>query len=316
MTFAGSVFCPGNDRYSHLSRDLPGMARITVSQIVAADKQVHVRLVKAGIQPKRTDDKSFPMDSARMAALESCEVSFLLLHGAVTKPPKRPNPFRLPHDPKKPRKGTGKGAQKTGAGGRGNFLHGFSKWSSGDLSLEAAILLVLIGKEFEATGLDLEKKLPDVFGTSADARFFSHIFSADSIILVPLRRRAGFRLLLPTTTVAEARDWGSQGAVAQWAADPFDARRMWRSSLRPDAEQLKHETAGLAIPAPSKFEAFAVRRATSALGDPEHGAVCNSGNPPAVDASSRERQDKGLPVVWHHGRPDRACNRRRASPVR
>ena len=117
MTFAGSVFCPGNDRYSHLSRDLPGMARITVSQIVAADKQVHVRLVKAGIQPKRTDDKSFPMDSARMAALESCEVSFLLLHGAVTKPPKRPNPFRLPHDPKKPRKGTGKGAQKTGAGG-------------------------------------------------------------------------------------------------------------------------------------------------------------------------------------------------------
>ena len=98
------------------------MARITVSQIVAADKQVFVRLIEAGIRPKRADDKSFPMDAALMTALESYEVSFLLLHAAVTKPPKRPPP-RLTRggqkddDPKKPRKGPGKGAQKTGAGG-------------------------------------------------------------------------------------------------------------------------------------------------------------------------------------------------------
>ena len=70
MTFAGSVSYPG-------SRDPPpGMARITVSQIVAADKQVFVRRIEAGIRPKRGDDESFPMDSALMAALESCEVSF------------------------------------------------------------------------------------------------------------------------------------------------------------------------------------------------------------------------------------------------
>ena len=128
MTFAGSVSYPGYDRYlnklfSHLSRDPPpGMARITVSQIVAADKQVFVRLIEAGIRPKRGDDKSFPMDGALMAALESYEVSFLLLHGTVTKPPKRPPP-RLTRggqkddDPKKPRKGNGKGGQKTGSGG-------------------------------------------------------------------------------------------------------------------------------------------------------------------------------------------------------
>ena len=128
MTFAGSVSYPGYDRYlnklfSHLSRDPPpGMARITVSQIVAADKQVFVRLIEVGIRPKRGDDKSFPMDGALMAALESYEVGFLLLHGTVTKPPKRPPP-RLTRggqkddDPKKPRKGNGKGGQKTGSGG-------------------------------------------------------------------------------------------------------------------------------------------------------------------------------------------------------
>ena len=128
MTFAGSVSYPGYDRYlnklfSHLSRDPPpGMARITVSQIVAADKQVFVRLIEAGIRPKRADDKSFPMDAALMTALESYEVSFLLLHAAVSKPPKRPPP-RLTRggqkddDPKKPRKGNGKGAQKTSTGG-------------------------------------------------------------------------------------------------------------------------------------------------------------------------------------------------------
>ncbi|CAE7692670.1 unnamed protein product, partial [Symbiodinium microadriaticum] len=44
------------------------MARITVSQIVAADKQVFVRRIEAGIRPKRGDDESFPMDSALMAA--------------------------------------------------------------------------------------------------------------------------------------------------------------------------------------------------------------------------------------------------------
>ena len=88
---------------------------------LTADKQVFVRLIEAGIRPKRGDDKSFPMDAALMAALESYEVSFLLLHGAVTKPPKRPPP-RLTRggqkddDPKKPRKGNGKGGQKTGSG--------------------------------------------------------------------------------------------------------------------------------------------------------------------------------------------------------
>ena len=74
-----------------------------------------VRLIEAGVRPKRDPDKSFPLDSALMAALESYEVSFLLLHESASKPPKRPNPPRIPNSPpKRPRtgKGTGKGQQK------------------------------------------------------------------------------------------------------------------------------------------------------------------------------------------------------------
>ena len=118
MAFAGSVSFQSYDRYvnklfSHLSRDPPpGKSRITVSQILAADKQVFVRLIEAGV---RHPDKSFPLDSALLAALESYEVSFLLLHESASKPPKRPNPPRIPNaPPKRPRtgKGTGKGQPK------------------------------------------------------------------------------------------------------------------------------------------------------------------------------------------------------------
>ena len=107
MTFAGSVSYPAYDRYlnklfSHLSRDPPpGKARISVSQVVAADRQVFVRLIEAGVRPKRDADKSFPLDNALMGALESYEVSFLLLHDTVTKPPKRPNPPRKTENPQK-----------------------------------------------------------------------------------------------------------------------------------------------------------------------------------------------------------------------
>ena len=107
MAFAGSVSFQSYGRYvnklfSHLSRDPPpGKSRITVSQILAADKQVFVRLIEAGVRPKRDPDKSFPLDSALMAALESYEVSFLLLHKPANKPPKRPNPPRIPNAPPK-----------------------------------------------------------------------------------------------------------------------------------------------------------------------------------------------------------------------
>ena len=114
MAFAGSVSFQSYDRYvnklfSHLSRDPPpGKAWITIS--LATDKQVFVRVIEAGVRPKRDPDKSYPLDSALMAALESYEVSFLLLHEAPSKPPKRPNPPRLPNaPPKRPRTGKGTG---------------------------------------------------------------------------------------------------------------------------------------------------------------------------------------------------------------
>ena len=93
MAFAGAVSFQScgrhvNKLFRHLSRDPPpGKSR--VSQILAADKQVFVRLIEAGVRLKRDPDKSFPLDSALMAALEY-EVGFLLLHEPANKPPKRP----------------------------------------------------------------------------------------------------------------------------------------------------------------------------------------------------------------------------------
>ena len=105
MAYAGSISFQPYDRYvnklfSHLSRDPPpGKSRIMVSPILAADKQVFVRLSEAGVRPKHDPDKSFLSDSALMAALESYEVSFSLLHESANMPPKRPNPPRFPNAP-------------------------------------------------------------------------------------------------------------------------------------------------------------------------------------------------------------------------
>ena len=67
--------------FAHMSRDPPpGFNRVSVSQIVEADRQVFVRMIEANVKPCKTLSGVMPMDDAFMTALESYEVSFVLMH--------------------------------------------------------------------------------------------------------------------------------------------------------------------------------------------------------------------------------------------
>ena len=58
----------------------PGFNRVSVSQIVEADRQVFVRLIEANTKPRKDPSGSFPLDAALLPALQSYEVSFSLMH--------------------------------------------------------------------------------------------------------------------------------------------------------------------------------------------------------------------------------------------
>ena len=101
--FAQAVTWTEYDRYltklfAHMSRDPPpGFNKVSVSQIVEADRQVFVRVIEANVKPCETSSGVMPMDDALMNALEGYEVSFVLMRtpSKVTPAPKRP--------PKRPR---------------------------------------------------------------------------------------------------------------------------------------------------------------------------------------------------------------------
>ena len=86
MVFAQMVSYESYDRYlnrlfNHLSRDPPpGLNRIGVTQLVNADKHVFALMVEWGTKPRRDPSGSFPLDAALHRALESYEVSVLLMH--------------------------------------------------------------------------------------------------------------------------------------------------------------------------------------------------------------------------------------------
>ena len=91
MVFAHMVSYASYDRYlnrlfNHLSRDPPpGLNRIGVTQLVNADKHVFALMVEWGIKPRRDSSGSYPLDAALHRALESYEVSVLLMHQAPAK---------------------------------------------------------------------------------------------------------------------------------------------------------------------------------------------------------------------------------------
>ena len=85
-TFAMAVTWSAYDKYitrlfAHMHRDPPpNYNRISVSQLVEADRLVLSRLIELNVKPKQNPDGSRPLDSALHDALESYEVSFSLMH--------------------------------------------------------------------------------------------------------------------------------------------------------------------------------------------------------------------------------------------
>lgn len=66
--------------FSHLHREPPpGFSRCTVSQLVAADKQVFQLLLEENVRPKRDDAATLPLNTALIQALQSYQVSFALM---------------------------------------------------------------------------------------------------------------------------------------------------------------------------------------------------------------------------------------------
>ena len=126
-TFAQALSWSACDRYlmrlfSHMHREPPpNHNRVSVTQVVEADRLVFVKLIEQNIKAKRDASGSFPLDDALHHALESYEVSFALMHlQSKQAPPTRP-PFKklkTQHDESSVTKpgGKGKGKDKKGRG--------------------------------------------------------------------------------------------------------------------------------------------------------------------------------------------------------
>jgi hypothetical protein len=124
MEYAGMISYEVYSRYvtklfAHLHRDPPqGMSRVTVTQLVEADKQVFHRLIEADIKLRPTALGLLPLDSALLPAFESYEVSFALMPLPLGKGGKgggRPNPKKRPfsyNQDNQNKKGRGKGKGK------------------------------------------------------------------------------------------------------------------------------------------------------------------------------------------------------------
>ena len=129
-TFAQALSWSAYDKYlmrlfSHMHREPPpNHNRVTVTQLVEADRLVFVKLIEQNIKPKRDAAGSFPLDDALHQALESYEVSFALMHlPSKQAPPRDPNrpPFKkvkTQHDEANITKpgGKWKGKDKKGTG--------------------------------------------------------------------------------------------------------------------------------------------------------------------------------------------------------
>ena len=122
-TFAQAVSWSAYDRYltrlfGNMHREPPpNHNRISVSQIVEADRLVFVKLIESNIKPKKNEAGEFPLDSALHEALESYEVSFSLMHLQTKQGNQRPfKKFKVnhPEPPHKPPGGKGNGKGRKG----------------------------------------------------------------------------------------------------------------------------------------------------------------------------------------------------------
>ena len=85
LAFADILSWECHERYlqqltSHLRQDPPAnYLRPSLPQVLKADRQVFLNLIRAGTELKRRPDATLPMDTAIFTALESYEVGFHLL---------------------------------------------------------------------------------------------------------------------------------------------------------------------------------------------------------------------------------------------
>ena len=110
--------------FNHLRGDAPeNFSKPTLQQILKADRQVFMQMIKDDVSVRRLPDNTLEMDTAIFAALSTYEVGFHLIPLPKTsKPVADPNPYRPPKrqhwydDDTHPynRKGKGKGKGKKG----------------------------------------------------------------------------------------------------------------------------------------------------------------------------------------------------------
>ena len=129
LVFADLVSHAASTRYlgslfGHLHREPPpGYSRCSVSQLVSAEKTVWSRLLEDGIRPKRAADRSLPLDTALIRALESYQVSFALLPLPQSKKPApKVNPPNKVKTQQWDKQHKGKGHGKSGKSGKGQKL--------------------------------------------------------------------------------------------------------------------------------------------------------------------------------------------------
>ncbi|CAE7461593.1 unnamed protein product [Symbiodinium pilosum] len=105
--------------FAHLHREAPpGFGRVSVSQIVEADRKVFSKLIEQDVKPQKAGDGSYPLDKALGEALTSYEVSFCLMHLPLkgpSAPPARPNKRGRDEQPSKGR-GRGRASSSKGKG--------------------------------------------------------------------------------------------------------------------------------------------------------------------------------------------------------
>jgi hypothetical protein len=123
MEFAGMISYEVYSRYlsrlfAHLHRDPPaGVSRVSLTQLVEADKQVFRRLIEADVKVRPSALGMLPLDSALIPAFESYEVSFALMPlpmlrgGKGGRPHPKKRPFQHGQDSAN-KKGKSKGKEK------------------------------------------------------------------------------------------------------------------------------------------------------------------------------------------------------------
>lgn len=123
--FAGIMTFQNHERFvhtlfAHMNRDPPpGYSRVSVSQLIAADKACWAKIIERGIKPRPDALGALPLNTEMMKALESYEVAFALL----PLPTKGSNPVKSQQShggAEKPKQSHGGSSSNKGKGKQGH----------------------------------------------------------------------------------------------------------------------------------------------------------------------------------------------------